>query len=200
MGGISLADGVLEVGRSPNTLDRMAIYFSRLLDEHDIDHVFVSGYVAILAGRSRSTEDIDVLIESIDEELAADFVDTLRARGYWGPAAPLDDLHTQLAEGGNIWVAPRDDITPHLEVKFVSDEFDQASLEESIAARVGGEEIPIGPLELQIAYKLYLGTQQDFEDAVHLYTLFEESLRPAQLERWCENLGVSEEYDRLRQS
>jgi len=60
--------------------------------------------------------------------------------------------------------------------------------------------LPIGPLELQVAYKLYLSAQKDFEDAVHLYTLFEESLSTRELERWVEKLGVSEEYERLRRA
>ncbi|SIR67530.1 hypothetical protein SAMN05421858_3278 [Haladaptatus litoreus] len=35
---------------------------------------------------------------------------------------------------------------------------------------------PIGPFELQIAYKLYLSAQKDFEDAVYLYSMFRKPL------------------------
>lgn len=37
----------------------------------------------------------------------------------------------------------------------------------------------------------------DFEDAVHLFTMFEESLSSAQLERWVRKLDVEDIYDRL---
>jgi len=159
--------------------------------------VYVAGYVSILAGRARSTEDVDVLIEEIDEGTADELARRLDEEGFWGPAMPLPSMFEMLSEGDNIWVAPDDQITPHLEVKFARDEFDRASLGDSITARIGGETIPIGPLELQIGYKLSLGTRTDIEDAVHLHTLFEESLSVDRLEEWVRRLGVDEEYERL---
>jgi hypothetical protein len=93
-------------------------------------------------------------------------------------------------------------MVPHLEVKFVDDEYDRASLRNRTTARLTGvgAELPIGPLELQVAYKLYLSAQKDFEDAVHLYTLFKETLSSSKLERWVERLGVEDEHDRLRRA
>jgi hypothetical protein len=88
-------------------------------------------------------------------------------------------------------------MTPHVEVKFPTDEFDRASLSNSIGAHVAGETIPVGELELRIAYKLRLESRTDFEDAAHLYTLFRESLRQPRLEAWVEKLGVSDQYARL---
>ena len=176
MGGIELRDGTLIVGREPNQLDTLAKSLSEILDQFDIAHVYIAGYVSILAGRARSTEYVDVLIERIDEETADELAVALDNAGFWGPAMPLSSMYEMLNNGDNIWVAPEDQITPHLEVKFARDVFDRASLENAITARIGGEEIPIGPLELQIAYKLHLGAQKDIEDAVHLYTLFEKIL------------------------
>ena len=39
-----------------------------------------------------------------------------------------------------------------------------------------------------------MGTQTDFEDAIHHFTLFEESRRTNELQRWVDELGV-EEYE-----
>lgn len=200
MGGIELRNGTLVVEREPNQLDELAIGFSEILARFDVEHAYVAGYVSILAGRARSTEDIDVLIERIDEETADELVTTLEAEEYWGPAMPLTSMYEMLDAGDNIWVAPDDQITPHLEVKFARDEFDRASLENAMLARIDEETIPIGPLELQIAYKLYLGTQKDVEDAVHLYALFEESLSVARLEEWVTRLEVEDEYERLKRT
>jgi hypothetical protein len=197
MGGVEFRDGELVVEREPNDLDDLAVRFTSILDDLAIDHVYVSGYVAILTGRSRATEDIDVLLERLDEERVTALAERLRDDGLWGPAMPLDSMAEMLANDDNIWVARDGEMVPHLEVKFVRDEFDRASLESAIPARIAGSELPIGPLELQIAYKLYLGTRTDFEDAVHLYALFEETLRDAELERWVEKLEVSAEYERL---
>lgn len=198
MSGIELRDGTLIVEREPNQLDELAIAFSEVLEQFGIEHVYIAGYVSILAGRARSTEDVDVLIERIDEGTADELAETLAEEGFWGPAMPLASMYEMLDNGDNIWVAPDDQITPHLEVKFVRDEFDRASLEDAITARIGDEAIPIGPLELQIAYKLYLGTQTDIEDAVHLYTLLEESLSGPRLEAWVARLDVEDDYERLK--
>ncbi|WP_254831397.1 hypothetical protein [Haloglomus salinum] len=113
---------------------------------------------------------------------------------------PLDSMAEMLED--NIWVARDGEMVPHLEAKFVSDEYDRASLENRITAKLTSvnEELPIGPLELQIAYKLYLGTPKDFEDALHLYSLFEGSLSTPALERWVTNLGVEGDYERLEQA
>lgn len=198
MGGVTFRDGALMVDRAPNELDDLAIEFSRVLSAEAIDHVFVAGYVAILTGRARSTHDIDVLIEALSEPEVAQLVETLEAADYWGPAMPLDEMYDNLTAGTNIWVAPDGQMTPHLEVKFPTDEFDHASLSNAIDAHIADETIPVGPLELQIAYKLSLGTQTDLEDAAHLYTMFRETLRESRLEEWVAKLEVTEEYARLR--
>lgn len=200
MSGIELRNGTLIVGREPNQLDELAIEFSDILNRFNIDHVYIAGYVSILAGRARSTEDVDVLIEDIDEATAEELAETLKEEGFWGAAMPLSSMYEMLSNGDNIWVAPEDQVTPHLEVKFARDEFDRASLQNAITARIDDETIPIGPLELQIAYKLHLGAQKDLEDAVHLYTLFEESFSVARLEDWITRLGVEDEYERLKRA
>ncbi|CDK39379.1 hypothetical protein [Halorubrum sp. AJ67] len=198
MSGIELRDETLYVEREPNQLDELAIAFSRILDQVGIKHVYIAGYVSILAGRARSTEDVDVLIEPIDNTTADKLATTLSTEGYWGPAMPLTSMYEMLENEDPIWVAPTDQITPHIEVKTVTDEFDQASLSHALSAQIDGQSIPIGPLELQIAYKLSLGAQKDIEDAVHLYTLFEETLSAPQLETWVSRLDVEAEYDRLK--
>jgi len=198
--GIELREDTLVVDREPNDLDDLAITVSTTLDSLDIDHVFVSGYVAILAGRSRATEDIDVLLERISEDEIETLVDRLEEQKLWGPAMPLDSMADLLED--DIWIARAGEMVPHVEAKFVDDEFDRASLDHRIAARITGAdvELPIGPLELQIAYKLYLGTRTDFEDAVHLHAMFEETLNAGELQRWVAKLGVETEYDRLEQA
>lgn len=197
MGGIALRDGELPVEREPNELDELAGEFSSILNDLDIGHAFVAGYVAILAGRSRATQDIDVLLERVGTETVERLATRLDKGGFWGPAMPLDATDGTLSDGGSVWVARDDEMVPHLDVKFASDEFDRASLTNAITARIDTISLPIGPLELQIAYKLYLGDSTSFEDAAHLYAMFEGSLGTTDLEAWVERLDVREEYERL---
>lgn len=196
MGGIGIQDGELVVERAPNELDRLAITFTEILDDLDIRHVYVAGYVAVLTGRARATQDVDVLLEPLDEAEIDRLVDLLEDHGMWGPAMPLADMY-EMASEANIWIAPEGQVIPHIEAKFVQDESGYAALEDPLTARIDGAAVPVGPIELEIAYKLYLGSQKDFEDALHLFTLFEETLRRAELERWVEKLGVTSAYERL---
>lgn len=111
---------------------------------------------------------------------------------------PLERMAELLHD--NIWIAREGEMIPHLEAKFVDDYVDEASLENRISAGIGDAELPIGPLELQIAYKLWMSGDTDFEDAVHLYALFGESLREERLEFWVEELEVEEAYERLERA
>jgi hypothetical protein len=120
MGGIELRDGTLVVEREPNRLDELAIAFAEVLDRFDVRYAYVAGYVSILAGRARSTEDVDVVFERIDEPVVVEIVTALDDAGFWGPAMPLESTYEMLEGGDNIWVAPEDQIMPHLEVKFPS--------------------------------------------------------------------------------
>jgi len=78
----------------------------------------VAEYVAILAGRSRSTEDVDVFIERCPPERIDELVAELEREEFWGPAMPLSEMQENLAAGTNIWVASDGEMTPHLEVKY----------------------------------------------------------------------------------
>ena len=48
-----------------SVLDDFTLDFVNVLTKHAVKHVIISGYVAILFGRSRMSEDVDILIEHI---------------------------------------------------------------------------------------------------------------------------------------
>ncbi|RLG68789.1 MAG: hypothetical protein DRO07_03090, partial [Candidatus Iainarchaeum archaeon] len=48
-----------------SSLDKFVLKFVKVLDSLEIDYVIVSGYVAVLFGRSRTTEDVDIFIEEL---------------------------------------------------------------------------------------------------------------------------------------
>ena len=52
----------------------------------------------------------------------------------------------------------------------------------------------ISPLELQIPFKLYLGTEKDIEDAKHLYLLFKTELDLDALKEFNRKLKVEEAF------
>ena len=60
---------------------------------------------------------------------------------------------------------------------------------------LGEEHLFISPIELQIPYKLYLGSDKDIEDAIYLWDIFKGKIEVNRLRRFMKALNVrGEEY------
>ena len=197
---MEFTDDAIHIDKEPNALDELILDVADVLDTVGVDYAVVSGYVVVLLGRARATEDIDVLVERFDEGTADEIAQQLRDAGYWGSAMPLEEMHATLADGLPIRVARDGHRVPNVELKFPSDEFDRASLENTIPIRFDGNELTAGSVELQIAYKLSMGAQKDAEDALYLYEVTEGTLNTDTLEGYVDRLGVRDEYERLKGS
>lgn len=195
---MEIRDDVLVLDKPRNELDELVLDVTGILSDVGVDYAVVSGYVAVLLGRSRATEDIDVVVDPFDQATGATLADELQDAGFWGPAMPLDQLYETLADDLPIRVARADTRVPNVELKFATDEYDRAALDEQVTVRLSGAEFTIGSLELQIAYKLDMGAQRDYEDALYLYEMAKPSLNSRALEDYVERLGVADEYDKLR--
>jgi len=190
----------IRIEKDPSDLDALVLDVVDILDSLDINYAVVSGYVAVLLGRSRATEDIDVIIERIDVETAASLATRLKDAGYWGAAMPLNDLYDTLADDLVIRVAEDGHRVPNVELKFAHDRYSRISLRNTMRVCFNDDDLQIGSLELQIAYKLRMGAQKDFEDALYLYHLLGSTLNSSRLEAYVEDLGVEDEYEQLRSS
>ncbi|MCD6215697.1 MAG: hypothetical protein J7J92_01325, partial [Candidatus Aenigmarchaeota archaeon] len=65
---INFSKGKIQIEKRLNSLDKFALNFSSILKKLNIKYVLISGYVSILFGRARSSEDIDLIIEKLDAE------------------------------------------------------------------------------------------------------------------------------------
>lgn len=172
-------------------LDVYVIDFINVLKKY-VDYVVVSGYVSILFGRSRGTEDIDILIKKIDFDTFIQLHQELIKKNYWflnadNPTELYGMLENKLA----IRAAAKDTVIPNIEIKFVKGELDIISLNEHRVAKTGNDSINISPIELQIAFKLYLGSDKDIEDAIYLYDIFLGHLNKVKLKKYIEILKVN---------
>lgn len=197
---MEIRDDEISIDKPPSRLDELILDVVDVLESVGIEYAVVSGYVAVLLGRSRATEDIDVIVERFDEETADELAAELRAAGYWGSAMPLDDLHATLSDGLALRVAEDGHRVPNVELQFPHDRYDRRSLEDTVVVRLRERSLRVGSLELQIAYKLRMGARTDFEDALYLYHLLESTLNTDRLEAHVDDLGVEDEYDELRSS
>jgi hypothetical protein len=174
--------------------DELALKFSNILNQNGIEYIFVSGYVAILFGRSRTSEDIDLLVKRISYEKFRELWIILESDFYChntsNPKTAYNDyLENKLALRFSI----KDTVIPNVEFKWIYTQQQRRVFDNSLEVILNNNTMKIGSLETQIAYKLYLGTEKDIEDARYLFELFRERLDIPLLEMELNDLSVEEE-------
>jgi len=177
-----------------NNLDRFVLDFVKLIDEY----VIVSGYVSILLGRSRATEDVDLLIPSMD---FLEFSDIWR-KAHENSFECLNTSNMKEAfdmlSSHAVRFAKAGDPVPNIEFKIIKNELDRFSFENRIRVIVNSQVFYISPIELQIAYKLFLGSEKDIEDAKHIYNLLNGKINKQELLYSLKKLNVEEEFGFLK--
>lgn len=73
-----------------------------------------------------------------------------------------------LTSGSGIRLCEKDSFIPNIEIKFVKNESDDYSFQNRIPLIIADNIFYISPLEIQIAYKIWLGSEKDIEDALFL--------------------------------
>ncbi len=187
----------LELARELSKLDEFVLDFVEILEELDLEYVIVSGYVAILTGRSRGTEDVDVIIEELDEKMTREFAEKVKDEGYWCINSEISNIYGMLKDDLAVRFAEKDKVIPNFEVRFALDKFERSAVENKVRVDLEQKILYISPIELQIAYKLFLGSEKDFEDALHLYKLFAEELNEDDLKKYSKQLEVEDNLDEL---
>ncbi len=186
-------DSIRLPGKALTVIDRLVLDFvSRI----KIKYVIVSGYVAILFGRNRNTEDIDLFIERVKLGEFTKFYENIIAskRYYCINAENAKEAYELLTdEKSSIRFAEPGTFDPNFEVKFPQNELNLYSLEHAIDVVINERHrIKMGPMELQLAYKLKLGSEKDLLDAAHLYEIFKKDINRRELKSFIKKLEVNE--------
>jgi len=177
-----------------NNLDRFVLDFVDILK----DYVIVSGYVSILFGRSRATEDVDLLIPKMDRDKFSRLWKELIVKGFECiNTSDMEKAFNILDEHAIRFF--RKTPVPNIEFKIIKTDLDKYSYEKKIKVVLNGKFIFVSPLEVQIAYKLFLAAEgtdeelrpdKDIEDARHLYKIFEDKLNKEELLAFVKKLNV----------
>jgi len=177
-----------------NSLDTFTIGFCLLLEKQRIKYVLISGYVTILFGRSRSSEDIDMFIERLTQERFYTLWETLqKTYECLNTSKKEEAYHEYLAKKCSIRFSLKGIFLPNMKVKFTDKPTHFAALNGRIKVTVSKNNVWIAPLEGQIAFKLYLGSDKDIEDARHLFRVFEEYLNKEVLRKEIQKLQIRKE-------
>ncbi len=191
---IEFSEGTIRFSRNLSELDKFVIDFVKMLNSLQIRYMIISGYISILFGRSRTTEDIDFFIEDIEKSKFDTFIDRIESSGLWIINTSDSNLaYRMLKDGDSIRIAKRRMAIPNMEIKVKSD---KEIWQESTKIIVNDFEINTSRIENQIAFKFYLGSENDIEDAVYLYELLGDMLDKELLIKKCAGLGVLNEARR----
>lgn len=185
-------------GKVFNELDKFTLDFVKILEKYT-NYVIVSGYLAILLGRSRATEDIDLLTPQMNFPKFNNLFDDLVNNGYECANTMIVSEAYEMLNDFAIRFFKRGYPIPNIEFKMIKRELDRYSFENRIKVISDGFILFISPLELQIAYKLFLAADgsdeelapdKNIEDAKHIYTLFKDKINKEELLLFINKLGV----------
>jgi hypothetical protein len=165
---MKITENGIVVDKELSDLDKFAIRFCRAV-EKNTKYVIVSGYVSILLGRSRSSEDIDMLIPKLTKQEWLTLFDNLVNSGYYCMNAGRHESYDYLMDNTAVRFAPKKVVVPNMEILFALNKIQQVALSTYIPVKLRKIQINVSNLELQIAYKeKILGSPKDIEDARHL--------------------------------
>jgi len=168
-------DNIISTGSFPYGWFR--IKFHRKSETNNIKYVIISGYVAILFGRSRMSEDVDIFIENISFEKFLKFWSGIEQNyeclNTGNSYEAYNDYFEKSSSHSN---SKKRKFYSHIELKFVKNDLDRYSLENRKHVKLAERSLNLSPLELQIPYKIFLGSEKDIEDARFLFKLFKDHL------------------------
>jgi hypothetical protein len=176
------------------TLDKLVIKFIEAMD--DIDYVIVSGYIAIFFGRIRGTEDIDILLNKMDMKQIEELHKKLLKNNFYpvNNVEDAKDAYGLLSEGSSLRYAEKGTWAPNFELKFVKKPLDRHAMDNKMKVTFNEKYVMfISPIELQIAFKLWLGSDKDYEDARYIYNIFKAYLDIKRLRVFIAELRVKKE-------
>ena len=176
------------------TLDKVVIKFIEAMD--DIDYVIVSGYIAIFFGRIRGTEDIDILLNKMDMKQIEELHKKLLKNNFYpvNNVEDAKDAYGLLSEGSSLRYAEKGTWAPNFELKFVKKPLDRHAMDNKMKVTFNEKYVMfISPIELQIAFKLWLGSDKDYEDARYIYNIFKGYIDVKKLSWFVAELHVKKE-------
>jgi hypothetical protein len=162
-----------------NLLNQFTGDFVEVLDKNKVKYVIVSGFVAISHGRTRGTEDIDIIIERTSlQEFEKLHKDAIKA-GFecLQGSKPESLFNGYLKENLSLRYVKKDQFVPEIELKLAKDKLDEKQLGERKKLPLTGLPFFFSTIETNIAFKEeLLKSPKDLEDARHLRIIYSENL------------------------
>ncbi len=158
-----------------------------------IGYVMVGGLVVNFHGLSRTTMDIDLILQ-IKEEDTPKLAEFLSRNDFFASA---EGLRRALKERFHCIVQDKRSMF-RLDIKGICNEMDKRTFERRTSFKYKGTDIYIASPEDIIANKLVFGSEQDLKDAEGIFVRQLGKLNLEYLEEICREMGVEDELAGLK--
>ena len=176
----SIENGIIIINRELTKLDLFVKDFLDVLKRHS-NYLVVSGFVSISTGRTRGTEDVDILAQKPSKIDFALLLDDLFKNKFWCyQGDTIDEIWKYIENGDNIRFAKEGEMFPNVEFISVDKSRPTKYFEFTHPQRIKIQdfEFKIPPIEFEILYKeIVLAGKKDVEDARHLRTFFSDIIK-----------------------
>jgi len=170
--------------KDKNILDEFCIKFCKILEKH-CRYIIVSGFVAISSGRTRGTEDIDMIIPRLEKHLFINLHNDLIKNNFvCMQSSNPEEIYDYLTDKTSVRYTLEDKPLPEMEIKFAKDELDEYQLKTRTKLPLTGLDLWFSSINGNIAFKEeYLKSDKDLEDARHLRLVYEEQVDEKEINR-----------------
>ncbi|MEM5793492.1 MAG: hypothetical protein QXY45_04035 [Candidatus Aenigmatarchaeota archaeon] len=167
-----------------NFLSNFCLKFTKILERH-VEYIVVSGFVAIASGRTRGTEDIDIIIRKMEFENFRKLHKDLEKSGFVCIQSPDPrEIYDYLRDKLSVRYTLKNRPLPQIELKFEVDELDDYQFRTKEKLPLTGLNIWFSSVNMNIAFKEeLLKSKKDIEDAIHLRTVYREKVDEGEIKK-----------------
>ena len=178
--GYKIENKTIILNKELTQLDVFVKDFLDILKKY-LDYLVVSGFVSISTGRTRGTEDIDIITPLMEKNKFKEFFLDLQRNNFWCYQGDnYEDVYEYIKELNNIRFARINEMFPNIEfIPFdKSNKIKDFEFSHPQKIKIKDFEFKIPPIEFEILYKeIILGSDKDIADALHLRTFFSDLIK-----------------------
>tara|TARA_Y100000034_G_C6878327_1_gene402062 strand:+ start:469 stop:1026 length:558 start_codon:yes stop_codon:yes gene_type:complete len=158
-----------------NILDQFCTDFCDIIEKY-CHYIVVSGFVAIASGRTRGTEDIDMIIERVSLEKFKEIFNELTNKDFvCMQSNNIEEVYDYLKNNLSVRFTRKNKELPEMEIKFVKDPLDKYQLDTRVKLELTGLDVWFSNINVNIAFKEeLLKSPKDLEDSRHLRIVYSE--------------------------
>lgn len=171
------------------TLTKCIKVLTEFFERNNVNYVFVGGISVIILGRPRMTMDLDLIVD--DSQLPIpEFVKHLNDNGYSAYESDFEEFEQKMHV--NVYLI---ESMFRIDMKGIYTKNDQRAIDMAIDSEFNGVKIKLNHPTNIVAYKLYFGSDQDYEDALAVFIRNEEMIDSNSLRDYCIDLGVEDKLN-----